>query len=410
MSKLKITILLAVVSLIAVPVTLARAQQPTLISVGAVGTAIIFDDMALSDAITYALTDVTQPAAGRELVGWLVSDDGEIKLSTGPMVVGADGSVAHTFDNTTKRYTGENLIHAYDKVVVTDEAAGSDPNAPAGPAVYSHEIPAGGIVHIRHLLTNWPLGDPKGILTHLNEQLDAAILHANLADRSTTLAQVHQHMEHVINIIEGEGGPNFGDLDGDGSTQNPGDGIGVLAHAADRKHGPFASGAAPDDVVIVAHAALVDQYGANAEQAAGDARDQALLVLDQTDVKIARLFLAGVMGAVNSAKNGFADKPGAEQAYREAQLMATYSLEPGPPPAPPTPTPEPTATPAPATPTPEPTATPEPAGPSGPSIGLPVVGDSSVPAAARLALIASLLFLIAGGVFVFRGRRSETKA
>ena len=49
MTKLKLGILLAVVSLAAVPIALVQAQTPALISADAVGTAVIWDDMALSD-------------------------------------------------------------------------------------------------------------------------------------------------------------------------------------------------------------------------------------------------------------------------------------------------------------------------------------------------------------------------
>ena len=97
MTKLKLGILLAVVSLTAVPVALVQAETPTEIPADAVGTAVIWDDLALSDAITYAMKDIPQPTAGTEYVGWLISDDGVTKLSTGPMTVESDGSVSHVF-------------------------------------------------------------------------------------------------------------------------------------------------------------------------------------------------------------------------------------------------------------------------------------------------------------------------
>jgi hypothetical protein len=422
MTKLKLGILLAVVSLAAVPIALVQAQTPALISADAVGTAVIWDDMALSDAITYSMTDIPQPPSGTEYVGWLVSDDGATKLSTGPMTVEPDGSVNHVFDSSSPRYSGSNLIHLFNKVVITEEAAGADPNAPAGPAVYSHEIPAGAIGHIRHLLTNWPTGTDKGILTNLKEQLDVAILHANLANRSSDLDDVLTHTHHVINILEGEGGPNF-----DAIFENPGDDKGVLLHAADRKHGPFAAAAAPGGAFLNTHAAHVETTGANAETWANGAIEDALRVLPQTNVSFAKLSLAGVMGFLNSARNGLdadADgtiesitgEGGAAQAYVEAQEMATYILKPGPPPVAATPTPEPTATPTPeptATPVPEPTATPTPepsSGSVGPGIGLPNVGDSSVPLAAKLALLGAMVLLISGGLTIVRTRKSGTNA
>ena len=92
--------------------------------------------------------------------------------------------------------------------------------------------------------------------------------------------------------------------------------------------------------------------------------------------------------------------------------MATYTLMSGPFPVPPTPTPTPeeatptpTPTEIPSTPTPEPT----PERIIGPVI-LPLVGDPSVPVAAKLALIAGLMLLISGGLVVVRTRRPGSRA
>ena len=390
MFRSKILVLPALFLLMLMPVGLVHAQDGV-----AAGTAVIWDDMALSDAITYSMTDVPAPAAGREYVGWLVSDDGLIKLNTGPMTVVADGSVAHTFDSSNSRYTGENLILGYDKVVITDEAAGDDPDAPAGPAVFHHVVPAGAMAHIKHLLATWPPDADKGILTNLREQLDVAILHANLAQSSDTIDNIRLHTHHVINIIEGADGANY-----DVSFGDPGDGLGVLLHAEDRKHGPFAAGAAAGDEVVVAGAALVDASGRNAADWATVARDTALDVLATDSVFIAKVFLGPggntVISSLEAARNGSdanndgtiastAGEGGAEQAYWEAQRMATYTLEPGGPPA-------------------------AGGGPGSgqPGVGLPTVGDPSVSTAARAALIGAFLFLGLGGFVLIRGRRSRT--
>lgn len=47
---------------------------------------------------------------------------------------------------------------------------------------------------------------------------------------SENLALAKRHAEHIINILEGEGGPNFGDVNEDGNLQNPGDKVGVLGY------------------------------------------------------------------------------------------------------------------------------------------------------------------------------------
>jgi len=269
------------------------------------------------------------------------------------------------------------------------------------------------MTHIRHLLTNGPPGESKGILTNLKEQLDAAILHANLAKSEAdagNVAGLRQHIEHVINIIEGADGPNFGDLDGNGSTQNSGDGVGVLTHAANRKHGSFAAAAAPDYPVVVSEAEHVDAAGANVESRAISARDIALGSVLNADLVLAKIFLGPgyrtVISELETARNGFLDgdgitiEDGAEQAYLHGQEMATYTLVAGPPPVVEVEVEvvvevvEVVEVEAPA--------------PIRPGVGLPSVGDPTVRLLAPIALVASLLLLGFGGALLVRGRRSRS--
>ena len=81
---LRVFLILGLIALL-VPVTLAQAQ-------GGSGTAVIRDSGALSDAVTLTMTDVPPPAAGSVYEGWLVSDDGSRKLSTGILSV-TDGEI-----------------------------------------------------------------------------------------------------------------------------------------------------------------------------------------------------------------------------------------------------------------------------------------------------------------------------
>ncbi len=415
MSRVKILFVIALVSIMAFPVGLAQAQQAVPTSADETfGTVVIWDDAALSDAVTYSLTGIAAPAAGTVLVGWLVSDDGATKLNTGALTVAADGTVSHTFDSNSAGYTGENLIAAYDKVVITSEAeANAAAASPAGTAVYNHVIPAAGLAHIRHLLTSWPEGSETGILTDLKSQLDAAIAHANLAKDSATLEDVLTHTHHVINILEGATGANYDIAFGD-----PGDGVGAINYAIDRKHGPFAAAAVPDDEVIAAGAALVDITGKNAEDWATEARDIALnSVVPAGSLALAQIFLGpgagSVISALDAARNGYdsngdgtiasvAGEGGTQQAYVEAQRTATFTLTGGAPGEVEVPPPDATPTP---TPTPAPTTT-----PSEPGIGLPSVGDSSIPLLAQIALIASLVVLSTGGIILVRTRRPSTRA
>ena len=339
MSISKLLILLVVALTVAVPVGTVRADAHW----EGTGTAVISDGVAGADqirngTITYVMSGVTAPDEGTAYEGWLVTDDGSIKLSTGIMTVNEDGTIHHHFASPS----GQDLIHNYDKVLITVEPIPDADPGPSGVFAFSDKIPAGGMAHIRHLLTNWPPGTDKGILTNLKEQLDLAILHANLALNSDTIEGIRQHAEHVINIIEGEDGANFGDLDGDGSVQNPGDGIGVLTHAADRKHAGFAAGVAPKPT-LVEFSSSVDITGKGAQDWATLARNVALdnIINATPSVLLAKIWLGPGAGSIisnlESARWGFdtdndgtieaiVGEGGAAQAYVEAQKMATYTM------------------------------------------------------------------------------------
>lgn len=388
MSRSKLLVFFALILLMSVPAGLVQAQQVTLFdTVSGSGTAIISDgepslnDIA-GDTITYSMTDVTPPADGMVYVGWLVSDDGSIKLNTGVLTVESDGSVSGMFMSPD----GENFIDTYNKVVITsEEEANADAVEPAGDAVFSHEVPIDAITHIRHLLTSWPPTD-NGILMDLKEQIALAITHAELAGDASDIDGVLLHTRHVINIIEGEAGDNF---DAASGTPTGGDGIGVLAHAQNRKHAEFAADEASDDEVIAEHAALVKSYGANAEMWAAGARDAALDILDETSMIVAKTLLSTVTGPLDAALNGIdaTGDGGAAAAYVEAQMMALYSIEPG-----------------------APGATDSGGQPGGPGIGLPGVGDPAIPMLAQMGLIAALVFLGAGGIVLLRGRRTRANS
>jgi hypothetical protein len=376
MSRSRLLILAALVLLMAAPSGAAFAQEDEQV---ATGTAVIFDNLSLSDGITYAMTNVPIPEAGTSLVGWLIDDRDGTKLSTGLMTVDEDGTVAHTFDSGNARYTGENLMRRYNRVAITIEE--SDVDQPAGPKAFEDAIETGAITHIRHLLTDWQ-DSGAGILTNLKNQIQVAIDHATLANQSNTLALVQAHTRHVINIIEGADGPNF-----DASAGNPGDGLGVLLHASDRKHAGFASSGFAADNLVAVHAELVQITGMNAETSATAARDAALAVLSETDRDLAKIRLAPVLGHLDQALNGRdADADGTiasiegegatVNAYIEAQRMATYTFT---------------------------------AGAAAPPPGDPSVGDTTVPLLAKMALLASFLLLASGG-FVLLGRFRRLKA
>jgi hypothetical protein len=139
----------------------------------------------------------------------------------------------------------------------------------------------------------------------LSEQTGLALTHANAANQASTLADLKHHAEHVVNIIEGSGGSNFGDLDGDGTTENPGDGQGVLSYAAAVvAHAQDLADALPDDTDVQSEAANVIAAVGNANNLAVLARNQALQGIAATDLVVARFSASNAVDRLTDALNG----------------------------------------------------------------------------------------------------------
>lgn len=376
----------ALVALLALPAGSVFAQELEFS-----GTAVISDDAALGDAIKYTMSGVPEPSAGAEYVGWLVSKSR--KLNTGPMSV-VENEIFHTFDSGNPRYTGENLIHGFNTVVITEEAAGSDPDEPAGPAVYSHSIPLPAMPHIRYLLSDWPEDTGVGILTNLQIQLGVALQQANLAKDSAAagnLDSVKRHLEQVVNAIEGPTGPNYGDIDGNGSVEDLSDGMGALSHAADLNHAALAAAAAPGETELNAHAGLLKAHAANVRQWSARGVAQALRIVNADSLGEANVFLGPggntVISFLDAALDGndLSGDGGAKQAYTAAQSMATFTLQAGGP-------------------------IEENIGEGAGGISFGSVGDPAVPLVAQIGLIAAVMLLAAGGLLLHGRRRSRVRS
>lgn len=75
----------------------------------------------------------------------------------------------------------------------------------------------------------------KPLLPATDEQIVIAQTHNNMLHdgiASNDLTAVQQHAEHIVNTLVGESDDRFGDLNGDGQAQNPGDGVGVQVYLA----------------------------------------------------------------------------------------------------------------------------------------------------------------------------------
>ena len=396
MSRSKVLALLLVVGLLAVsiPLTIALAD-----SHGDTVTIRDSDDTNYGDMLSdkAMVMIMNPPALPANMVyeGWLVSDDGSRKQTAGVMTVGEDGNITHTFmtmstttanGETVTGPSGENLFASFDKFVVTVEPVPDDDPEPSGVIAYSDNIPAGGLSHIRHLLYSWggnpPYmsgfheGTPKGIAVGLREQTAIALAQARLSMSAATLADAHSYAEQVINVIEGMNGANYGDLDGDGEIENPGDGFGVLSYANDAAvHSGLSQAGAAEDMRIAMYGDAVAASANNVMDWATNARDVTMRALGTNDLLIAAtLYMPTVESLLDKSLNGGDGEGGAMQAYSAAQDMGTY----------------------------EPMAV----APMPPDVEPPDTGDPNVPMMAMVVLVVGALLTVAG-IYIYRRSRQS---
>ena len=430
MPRSKFLLVLTLLLLLAVPATIAVAQATPL----GEGSAVIFDDAAVSDGIEVNISGATPAAEGMEYVAWLADDMKTGFLRLGALNVDADGKANLKFGAESVNYTGENLLSMYSGWAISVEEAGSTPDQPTAYGIASDVFTPETAAALRDLV---------GSGADLNAQLAVAEMHAQLAASADTLEGAKMHAQHVINVIEGSEGDNYMAEGGD-----PGDGAGALAHAAAAKAAAMTAMSMGEEGSILATSSEMAAAGfGNAEMWLMNARDAALMALGQDSLQISQIFIGppegktgpagrSVVAYLDVAVNGFdvngdgmlgqrevvdeddEDAPveivedttehGAMQAYMNSQKAATLFVMAGGLPVPPTPTPTPTATP---TPTPVPTATPTatptptPIQPTAP--GLPRVGDASASAVIQLAALVAFALLAIGGVMSIRGRRSR---
>jgi hypothetical protein len=99
-------------------------------------------------------------------------------------------------------------------------------------------LPPQALVHIRHVLVTFDTTPNKtGFALGLRQEADEIRRHAELLKKTFDAGDLdgeRRHAEHLINMIEGRQGEHFGDSDGNGTIQNPGDGFGILKNGQQR--------------------------------------------------------------------------------------------------------------------------------------------------------------------------------
>ena len=312
----KVVLLLSLVALV-IPLAIARGQVT-------VGTAMIGEsETGASDMLTVTLNSLPGAGEGNAYEGWLASADGSTLLSVGVMEADDGGNVSHSYTHPD----GMNLATSYSQFLVTIEPSPDTDAAPSGNIVYYDVIPEDGLMYVNALLDS-----EAGATVNTVVQTMLAVTHARLATESKNLEDVQAHAAHVINIIEGSEGDNF-----DAAHANPGDGMGIAAHAnAASTQAQGAATAFPTHPNFHTYSGQVVSSTNNVTSWATMARDHALQAKTSSDMVTARAYAANAHTLAERALNGM-DKDsdgtvsarqgegGAMQSHVAAQSMASYN-------------------------------------------------------------------------------------
>jgi plastocyanin len=311
----------------------APAGAPTGEQRGATGTGTFGNGQATNDQFRLEIQNL-RPQAGATITGWLLSDGDAVRL--GALNPDGSGRAALTFTDPQ----GRNLLALFDKVVVTAET-GAVGARPAGQELLRDEVNPGGMVHIRHLLASFnDTPNRTALAIGLERQAALAAEHARLAKQAldaNDFVALRQRLEQIVNIIEGERGPNFGDLNGDERRDNPGDGFGLLNYATlAGQHAQLAIEAAPRDETIKLHGGHVTVASKNVTDWATEARDLAVQAVKAPNLGAARQPVERILALLVPALEGrdanndgridpVPGEGGARTAFSHAQLMATLT-------------------------------------------------------------------------------------
>lgn len=154
---------------------------------------------------------------------WLSDPTEENFIPLGPLSTQDENGLLQGDLSTTVE---GNVLEGFNRLIFSAEPIDSQPTTPAN-TVLAGTIDAETFAVQQELLINQ--------LRPGNGQYQLALQHSNLVVDSLNqgdLNEARRHAEHVINIVQGENGELFGDLDNDGQAQNPGDGVGVLTYIA----------------------------------------------------------------------------------------------------------------------------------------------------------------------------------
>ncbi len=241
------------------------------------------DNVSPGDSVTLAMADVDPAPTGSELHAWLISGDDQV-IDIGLVEPTSQGSLSFTYTDPGR----QNLMALYDGVQISVEPAG-DVDPTPGQIVYSGRQAPTALEQIRLITAaadDTPLNAGYGIGARLQaEELTRHAQYIQLAYDLGSIADAQRHAEHIINILEGEGGEFYKDWDGAHGLQNPGDGFGLIPYVENMKAAAIAASVAEDATrAIKTHAEHVRIASDSAIGSAQAIREAALGIIEANNI------------------------------------------------------------------------------------------------------------------------------
>ncbi len=267
-----------------VPPPPVELLQPAAAEQIVVGLVSFFDTTAPSDSVLLFLSNIASPASGQVYEAWLTDSQTGDSFSLGQVLPEANGRLSLQFTGD-----GQNLLARYDGFRLTQEPQFDDDPTP-GPTIYSGQQAPEALALIR---TSTVASSDAPTAYGLGARLQAEELlrHAEFVQTAydlLSIADAQRHAEHILNVLQGEQGELFGDLDGVHGVQNPGDGFGLIPYVVRLQETAVQAAAAPDAThAIQVHSSHVVM-----------ATDNALVWAAQLEQAVLQIAAAGSVGEI----------------------------------------------------------------------------------------------------------------
>jgi plastocyanin len=321
---------------------------PTAVVIKAHGLLVWHDDTGRSDGVLLSVDDLPSVSGDSAYGAWLTGADGNLFLGTLDAPTPVSGGNTRSLIFAAPDHT--NLPADFDGVIVARSAKVSIETAAPTDAVVSGKLPPRALEYMRQVLVSSDdTPGQVGFAIGLRQESDKVLEHAQFlqdAVDESNIANVLFHAEHLVNMIEGKDGEHFGDLNGNGKIDNPGDGFGLLENGEQAGYvkglqdAALQAAAAPDATeAIQLHASHVQIAGDNTRGRLIQIRDLALQVSKVRRAADARDNVQRIVALSHQLIDGvdlngdelIAPVPGEGgvlTAYQHAQLMAGIELAP----------------------------------------------------------------------------------